>query len=249
MAINPNLINTELTLEIDEEVISIADFKKASDNFLDLVREISRQVSTTADAGAWAVQVFPGSAGLGVLPTSDKLDVKRIKDVIMAGIQALGQGIRPIEFSDKAIEHCKALASLSPKQAIEPRVRIWANNSDSICLNRTVGEGARRILAPAYEEDGAIDGILERVDAHDKLQFVVYDLIDERAVRCQVTQEQLTLALSQFQRRVEVIGKVQYRADGMPVSIRASQIIPFPTADEIPGLERMRALLSGGVVA
>lgn len=42
---------------------------------------------------------------------------------------------------------------------------------------------------------------------------------------------------------MEVLGKVRYRKDGMPVSVRAKEIIPFPTAEEIPSLTEMRRLL------
>jgi len=41
-----------------------------------------------------------------------------------------------------------------------------------------------------------------------------------------------------------VLGKVRYRRDGMPVSVRAKDIIPFPTKDEIPSLSEMRRLLA-----
>lgn len=98
----------------------------------------------------------------------------------------------------------------------------------------------------AYEEQGAVDGILERVDAHGKMQFVIYDVIDnKRVVKCEVTEFQLQQALGNFKKRVEVIGTVRFRKDGMPVSIKASRIVNFPDKDEIPTLAQMRVLLAG----
>ena len=102
------------------------------------------------------------------------------------------------------------------------------------------------LLAAVYEEDGAVDGLLEKVDGHGTLQFVVYDIIDRRAVKCEFTNEQLPQALSSFQQRVEVIGRVKYRKDGMPVSIKATRIVNYPNKADIPTLAQMRELLSGG---
>ena len=44
MAINVDKITTDITLELDEEVISMADFQKATDNFLGLVKELSKHI-------------------------------------------------------------------------------------------------------------------------------------------------------------------------------------------------------------
>lgn len=103
------------------------------------------------------------------------------------------------------------------------------------------------LLAAAYQADGAVDGILERVDGHEKLQIVIYDLIDERAVKCEILDiKLLNQALLNFKRRVEVIGSVKYRKDGMPVSIKVSRMVNYPEKSEIPSIVQMRSLLAGG---
>ena len=55
----------------------------------------------------------------------------------------------------------------------------------------------------------------------------------------------LSIALQSFRERIEVIGRVKYRKDGMPVSIQASKIINFPKKSEIPSLSEMRNMLNG----
>ena len=249
MAIRLDEITTDITLEIDEDVISIADFQKATDSFLGLVKELSRAVSGNADASAWRVKVYEGSAGVGVAPMSQQLDQVRIRNVMVSGLRSLSKGIRPGEFTDRAIEHSKSLASLFKKSAVEPNVRIWSKRDESVLVSRSIATGADALLAAVYEEDGAVDGLLEKVDGHGKLQFVVYDIIDNRAVKCEFTNEQLLQAISSFKQRVEVIGRVKYRKDGMPVSIKATRIVNYPNKADIPTLAQMRALLSGGANA
>lgn len=252
MAIKLNEITTDITLEIDEDVISIADYKKASDNFLELVKEVSKQVSNAKmDDSAWQVKVYAGSIGLGVLPSHENHYADRTREVIVSGLKSLAEGIRPIEFSDKAIGCARSLASLFKKSGVlNPNVRIWSKNEESVHVDRGIAASADNLLAAAYEEDGAVDGILERVDGHGKLQIVIYDLIDERAVKCEILDPKLlNQALLNFQRRVEVIGSVKYRKDGMPVSIKVSKMINYPEKSEIPSILQMRSLLSGGATA
>jgi hypothetical protein len=247
MAIKLEEITTDITLELDEEVISIADFQKASDSFLGLVKEISKQVSGhKVDAEDWSVKVYSGSAGIGVLGSNSNLYSDNTREIIVSGIRSLADGIRPGEFTDKAIEHAKSLASLFKKSKVDPNVRIWSKTEESVRMERRIATSADCLLAAAYEEDGAVDGILEKLDGHGKLQFVIYDLIDDRSVKCEINDNLLQQALLNFQKRVEVIGTVKYRKDGMPVGVKASRIINFPDKSEIPNLSQFRALLSNG---
>lgn len=245
MAIKLDEITTEITLEIDEEVITIADFQKATDHFLGLVKELSKAVSGNEHSGAWQVKVYEGSAGVGVAPLSPVLDPFRIRNVMVSGLRSLANGVRPREFTDKAIEHSRSLASLFKKSSVDPNIRIWSQREESVRVGRNIAVGADKILAAVYEEDGTVDGILEKVDGHGKLQFIVYDVLDKRAVKCEFTSEQLPQALASFQHRVEVVGRVRYRNDGMAVSIQATRIINYPEKSEIPTLSQMRTILSG----
>lgn len=248
MAIDMNEITSDLTLEIDEEVISIADFGKAFDNFSALVKEVSKGTVPKKNAGAWSVKVYPGSAAIGLsrLDTEFSLEeANAIRLSILDGLKKLAKGIRPIQFTDKAIEHSKQLASLFKARAVQPTVRIWSKKEESFAVTREMATHAGEMLNAAYEEDGTVDGILEKLDAHGKLQFVIYDVIDERSVKCEVDEQQLAEAWGSFRKRVEVVGKVRYRKDGMPVSIKASRIIPFPEPSQVPNLQQMRNLLAG----
>ncbi len=245
MAIKLDDITTDITLEIDEDDISMGDYQKATDSFLNLIKEVSRQQSDGNKSSDWTVKVYSGSAGLGVMGRGG-IDADAVRHDVMSGLRLLAEGIRPGTFTDKAIEHAKSL-SLLFKKSVQPNVRIWSKREESVQMDRNLAKQAANLLAPAYEEDGAIDGILEKVDAHGGYKFVVYDVIDERAVKCEVSEKDLAFALENFRQRVEVIGRVKYRKDGMPVAIKATRIISFPRPSEIPSLSDMRRMLNGGI--
>lgn len=101
------------------------------------------------------------------------------------------------------------------------------------------------LLSPAYEEDSSVEGMLQNINSHNGLKFVVFDVIDEHPVSCEIPDNKLQIAIANFNKRVEVMGSVRYRKDGVPVSIKVSKIITFPESKDIPSIERMRLLLNG----
>lgn len=249
MAIEPKSIESEITLELDEEEISLVDFSKAFDNFSGLVKELSKQFAPKKDASAWLVKVYPGSAGIGLsgkpgVFTSSEVNV--IRSNLLVGLRELEKGARPPFFTDKAVECSKGLGSLFKTKKAPANVRVWAGKDESLPVTRVIATKAENLLEVAYEDDGAVDGFLEKLSAHGQFEFVVYDALDDRAIKCEVEESKIQSAWSAFRKRVEVLGKVRYRKDGMPVSVRAKEIIPFPSSEEIPSLSEMRRLLAGG---
>lgn len=247
MAIESKSIDSEITLELDEEEISLADFAKAFDNFSGLVKELSKQFAPKKDAAAWLVKVYPGSAGIGLTGRPGVFtgaEVNAIRSNLLIGLKELESGARPAFFTDKAVEYSKSLGTLFKAKKAPANVRIWAGQEESIPVSKVIATKAENLLEVAYEDDGAIDGFLEKLSAHGQFEFVVYDALDDRAIKCEVEERMIQDAWSSFRKRVEVLGKVRYRKDGMPVSVKAKEIIPFPSADEIPSLSEIRLLLA-----
>ena len=247
MAINHQEITTDITLEIDEVDIPLADFTAACEAFSGLVKELARHVEPKVPANSWNVRVYEGSAGLGLAAMPGTFSagaVGRLRQEIREGLEMLTNGFRPIAFTDRAIEHARNLGSLFKRKLGEPGVRVWYGREASQHVGRVIAQNAKAMLEAAYEEEGSIEGRLERLDAHNHLQLVVYDVLDDRAIKCEVDDELLNQAQEHWRKRVEVIGRVRYRKDGHAVSIKAKEIIGFPGPDDIPSLDEVRRMLS-----
>lgn len=249
MAIESKSIDSEITLELGEEEISLTDFSKAFDNFSGLVKELSKQFAPNKNAAAWLVKVYPGSAGIGLsgkpsIFTAAEIDA--IRNNLIAGLRELEKGYRPAYFTDKAVAYSRALGSLFKSKNAPANVRVWVGQDESMPVTKAIAAKAESLLEVAYEDDGSVDGFLEKLSAHGQFEFVIYDALDNRAIKCEVAESKIQEAWSAFRKRVEVLGKVRYRNDGIPVSVRAEDIIPFPSASEIPSLSEIRRLLAGG---
>lgn len=248
MPIDRDRIRSDVTLELDDKTISMTEFGKAVDHFLGLVKDVSRVTAPAKDPTAWNVDIYEGSAGLGVRPISGIFsfeEVHRISTTVLDGLKQIADGIRPASFTDRAVEHSKALANLVNQKQEPMAVRVWGGRDNIVPLSREVAQKAENLLAPAYEDEGSVDGVLEKANGHDRREFVIFDTLTNRGITCSVDENLLHEAVRFFFKRVEVLGKVRYRKDGQPVSVRATNIIPFPEPDEIPTLEQVRDLLKG----
>lgn len=248
MAINSKDITTSITLELDRDEIPLNEFRRAVDDFFGLVKEVAKESVPTKDPSAWLVKLYPGSAGIGVSGRSGVFtpdEVSAIRTNVLNGLKDLQKGSRHPLFNDKAVEYSKRLSTLFVGRTTPATVRIWGDHDKPLDLNKDIAVGAAQLLDVSYEDEGSVEGFLEKLNAHGQFEFVVYDPLDNRPITCEVQEDKLHEAWSAWRKRVEVVGKVRYRRDGLPVNVKAQKIIPFPGKDEIPTLEEMRALLRG----
>lgn len=249
MAIPRDKIASGLTLEIDEEAVSIKDFKKATDHFFGLIKEVSKNVCGHEVADAWTVRVYEGSIGIAVIPKPSKPEMHSVVLKVIEGYRALSQGKQPASYSEVAIEHAKQLASLSEHDGTHVLNIRLLSDEEPVVIDKSIIDGAKQLLGSTYEEESSVDGILEKVDGHDKLRFVIYSVLDQHSVKCEFSEELLPQALANFKKRIEVLGKVTCRRDGTPIRIQVNTIVSYPDQSEIPTLDEMCAMLNGEAMA
>lgn len=244
MAIDTRSIDSDLTLELDEEEITVAEFKNALNHFLGLVKEVTRQV--TPRQQKWLVRVYPGSAGVGLYTKPGTfLESERatIRQSVVDGLDQLEHGERPKHYTDRAVEHARSIRTAFERKNRVVTIRIWNRNESSRAVSEEIVERAKHLLDAVYEDDGSVEGTLEILSGHGGLSVCIFDPLDARRIKCDISEDDLKTALAAFQQRVEIFGKVHYRRDGMPVSVKVERIVPFPPPEDIPALEEIRGIL------
>lgn len=93
------------------------------------------------------------------------------------------------------------------------------------------------------EDYGSIEGRLQTVTERGRLQFIVYERLWDRPVRCFIPDHLTEEAVAAFRTRVEVYGLIRYRKDGQPVSIDVDEIVGFPPDAEIPSFRDVHGIL------
>ena len=245
MAIDINKITTKITLELDQEKITLTDFTKAVDSFLGIIREVTKESLPKKNQSGWLIKVYEGSAGIGVV--RDPLVFTKDEEYLIStnvfdGLSELSNGKQHPNFNDKAIEYSRTLSKAFSTKKTVGHLRLIVNNKTPFNITNNIAVKASALLDPIYEDDGSVEGMLEKLNAHGQFEFVLYDLLDNRAIKCEVEEEQIKAAWAAWRERVEVIGTVRYRHDGLPVSIKAKTIIQFPKREELPSLYDVRQL-------
>jgi hypothetical protein len=233
-------IETELTLEVEGD-LTIAKFIKAASAFLNYVDDVTDAVAGDEARPEWLVQVKKGSNLIGVSPQPGFNPA-----VIEATYASVRRGIEQIdntaeledEISESALRGLKRLAEVVND---ETEVRLWVKR-DPVRVTQKVAATIGDFYGIGYRDHGSVTGKLQTVTERGSNRVEIIDALRNRVIKCYLTPELLNEALELFGKRVEVYGKVRYRADGAITSIEAEEFFTFPPVDNIPSYKDVRGI-------
>lgn len=232
-----------LYLKESDSHLTARAFIKATNELLNLLQEVETTMYSKDKAAlSWVIaKLGSGSAtielaalGEPALPYSPE----EVTSATLSGLRILDtQPVRPPFFSDRAIQHAKALAAMVGKEA--GMIAISANGHEVI-LSPRMTLHVEVLMEPLVEELGTIEGQLKMVTLAGTPYFGVYDDITGKRVSCEFELELLEKIKSALGRRVSVSGLVSYGADGLPKRIREiSDLTVFPPDEELPTAEEV----------
>jgi hypothetical protein len=242
----PNEIDAELTLEIDGTDITPETFLRGVRAFFGTLDAVTREVCEERERVHWTVQVKAGSNLVGVraaantrLPTVD-----RVLGLIRAGIETLeDRSEAPEGFPILAVRHLRELGNIAgTDERDDTRVRVWTRRNAIAVTHKAVAHAAD-LLGEVVEDYGSVEGRLLVTSARGTLHFEIDEPVWEQRIRCYIEENLLEEALACFRRRVQVYGRIKFRRDGTPISIRVDRIVPFPERHELPDFLSVRGVL------
>jgi hypothetical protein len=241
----PDQIHSDLTLEIGED-LSPERFMAAIRAFFGYVEEVGRALAPDGGTQDWVVHVKEGSNLIGIDPGPGAhiVIVNRVYMAVERGIRHLTAGdFDGAEVPDNALRHLKNLSELTNRTAKKPvNLRLWVQKNPTILgdeISKTIQEDWRS----GYRDYGSVEGTLEAIQDRGTLQIRVRDTSMRLSINCIVPEELLDKAFSNFRKRVEVYGLINYRRNGRPVSISADRIETLWDDSALPSLEDVRGIL------
>ncbi len=235
-------IPTDLTLEIDGPNVTPERFLKAVRSFFAVVSEVATGVCGKKAGVRWTVSVKQGSNLICLNPVPG-VSQAAINQVALSVQQGFGQleeaSVRPQFFSDKAIRNARELAEVGDD---DTTVRLWIKKTPRN-VTKSIEANVAKLLISEHADYGSIEGRLQTVTERGGFHFVVYQMLWDEPIRCNVPPRLSDLALRNFGQRVEVYGTIKYRKDGQPVSIEADDIVPFPPSEQIPNFRDVHGIL------
>jgi hypothetical protein len=246
MTATPEIIPTDLTLEIGED-LSPDRFMAAARAFFGYVQEITQALAPEGEAPRWTVRVREGSSLLAVepAPSAPAPLIQSVYSRAENGVLSVSSGdTEESGLTEAALKHLRVLSELSEGPKGRPTsMRLWVRRKP-VDVGAKIAEVIREDWRVDYYDYGTIEGRLETIrDKDGALQMQVRDAMLRQTVRCSFPEEMLQEAFANFRKRVEVSGTIHYRKNGAPVSIDAARIEKLPEDSELPTPQEVRGIL------
>lgn len=235
-------IESDITLEVNGEV-SPAQFARALNALSALLNSAHRQVDPDSNI-QWALQVKKGSNLAGFNPVQGFVVNPAVIQNLQTGIGQLANGIdKPEGFTEGMMHNLRTLCDISKDTKNKKiGVRLWLKKEPSD-ITVTIKSNVEVALAGEFEEEGAIEGKLQILDAHDG-QFAIYEPLHNKKIICSVENDAIfTEAYRMFEQRVEAEGLIKYNASGVPYEILVNRFNHIPEAADIPSYKETRGIL------
>lgn len=239
-------VPTDLTLDLGDD-LGPEDFMSAVKHFFGYVQDIAQSQEGDGSQIHWIVRVKEGSSLIGVEPDQDA-SVSRLAMVYEKAKfapSAVARGdFKGAGISDKAISHLKALSEIAVRTKDGNGINIWVKRSP-VQIDTGIAKYAREDWDSDYFDFGTIEGRLEAIhDSAGGIKIRIKDFLYPRAITCVVDEKMINQVLSSFRKRVEVNGRIHFRRDGSPMSIKADRIEVLPEDDELPSVSDVRGIMA-----
>ncbi len=239
-------IPTDLTLALGGE-LAPDDFVSAVRNFFGFVNEITQSQFGDGSDVSWVVKVKEGSSLIGLEPVSPAPSSRlaMIYEKARHAAHSVNRGdILGAGLTEKGIGYLKGLSDLAARGGPNQTINIWVKHEPV-----NIGIGVAKLIQAegnsAYYDLGTIEGRLETIsDANGGIKIRIKDFLYQKAINCIIPETLLNQVLANFRRRVEVEGKIHYRADGTPISIEATHIDVLPEDSELPSASEVRGIMA-----
>ncbi|MBF0567651.1 MAG: hypothetical protein HQK95_02170 [Nitrospirae bacterium] len=244
-------IKNTITLALKGENITSDKLRDSISAFYDFIDEVSAQVSGTMKPVKWIVTVKHGS----ILLLNNPVVKEEYIDVIEKTVDALHYGItnlenkteRPAYFTDKALELLQNLVSVSSARGDELTEINIAINGDYHVLTTRIAANIDTIMGIRYKSLGSVEGKLQTISERGGLKFTIYDTLDDRPVRCYISDdlrsEALDVAAKAFGQRISIFGMISYDQYGTPKIIQVRKLRLFREKEDIPSAEQICGIL------
>lgn len=234
-----------LTLKLEGEKIPAAQFRRAVNNFLDMIDDVAREVSGGTDTVRWLITVERGSNRINATPEAikPKAPLRDITRAVRTGMTTIEKrAVRPKFFTASALRNLKEIAASADGRELRSAGLQIAKRI--MPISRQVSAHVDSVLVASIADIGSVEGQLRMISIQGAPHFNVYDDLTDRQVECFATDGQLQDAHRYFGKRVAITGVIRYRRDGEPVSIQVEDIKPFLDEDDLPSADDVYGILS-----
>jgi hypothetical protein len=231
--------------------IELADFWRATGNFLGLLQEVDSSVAHRKNGNLrWRITTLRDTPSplIGVTPFLRRaltdISEKVEREIITNIVSITERGERNNYLSDAALTRVEKLAKTAPKMGPST---IYTTSDESIKLTTVVTvqtlNQVKDLTVPRSISFGTVTGNLDTISVHNGLEFRVWDEETKRPVRCYLDSSLRSRAMERLGMKVLVTGMVKADRYGRPLSMQVETFDLVSPPAELPTIEEMRGLI------
>lgn len=233
-----------LTLKLDGNEVTAEKFVKSVSAFVSIIKDVTESLSGEKNSIKWIVTVETGSTLVHFTPKAVKVN----PTVVQSTIRAVTNGFREIEetagrpsyWPDSALKSAKEIASVyTPEENALGTIRIIADDNTYSTITKSTSTNVDTLVGTEKRAFGTVEGRLRTVTESGGIHVVVQDALTHANVRCFLEEQDTEHFLAAFRKRVSVFGEIRYGRDGVPISIKASDLRVMREADKLPTIQEM----------
>jgi len=235
----------------DNGVVSFEDFRNFCDNLAKCLRKTDELVSGGQPKIRYRItSLASASASVTLEPITSKNGHDYRGEVIglfqdtVVGLQE-GRHVDP-RIGRDTLEIFRELINPLNRRTKE----VWVGSAR---LTKQYEANIENILGNSIPSDGSVSGILERVNVHNRNEFVLYPPIPGYRIICEFPDEMLGQIRQAIKNNVTVWGTLYFQPDTpFPHQVHVSRLEIHPPDNELPKLRDLKGLApncTGGLKA
>lgn len=231
-----------ITIDAGESGLEASSLWHAVQATVDALERLDRAISQTRRANnKWIICEISMKSPLRLTLTGIKAfeDAKTVDPVkaFMSGYRQVEEGERPLYFDDAILGDITKIAGLINNGTRSISYAV-PNEGEVLPTPKIVNTIAkiRQNTLKEYESLTELEGKLETINVHEKLEFFIYDRLTDNAIRCFFRPDHVEEVGRLLRQRVRVKGYVKFTANHEPKSVHVQSFKALPNIEKIPGI-------------
>jgi len=217
----------------DAESVSVRLFLKTIEDIDRVIRDVDYAVTREKGKRRWIIAGLSSSAP--TVTVRPALENAEIVEAFVNGLRTITAGSLepPAHFTEQALDDLKRMRHLFTGRDRAKSLEFSSNGEQHVVIEKDIGEKADRILKGGHWNLGSLEGTLEAINLHGSPTFTIWDRVSRLPIRCSFPRDAIwkEQVKSFLEKRVLVIGRVNYFLNGKPRSVTNIERIEDMTPD------------------
>lgn len=212
--------NLTFVIRPDDVSLSFGLFRKTIEDIEHFLKSVTYAATQQQGVRQWIIAELQSK---DVAVTLEHILGDGIAQHVVQGLRtiAIGTVEPPLYFSQFALDDLKGMSRLFKGRDRVRQLEFCSDGAQPAIIRAGIDKQVDRIFRGGFWNLGSIEGTLEALNLHGNRTFTIWDRVSRSPVKCNFPTDPTwkDRVISLLEKRVLVVGRVAYFANGVPRSI------------------------------